>query len=412
MRFFLGSCRTYRRPHDRGTSQQVGKEPAPSRHELFERIVVHQAFAEAVEHVLRIFGLQISHQLVDRLFGQVDLQMLELALEDLPPVAGRFAHILVQGSLDLVARPGGLDKFEPLRLRLLVLAGDDLHLVAALQDVVQRHQRTVHLCPQAARADGAVDRESEVERCRPFGQAAQIAFGGEDEDLAHQQVQFELIDQVGRIHFRLFQGIAHFGDPFVHVFVRRLAGVFVFVVGRIALFGQFVHPFGADLHLHPAVFGPHHGNVQRLVAGRFRSGDPVAQAARVGVEFVRNDRVDLPGAELFLFLGAFVDDADRKTVVHLVEAHPLVDHLFVDGVDGLVASGDGVVQVFAVQHVLDLGDKTGNVRLLRLIRLAQQPDNVLVGLRLGVLEREVLHLRLDVVQPQPVCQRSVDVECF
>lgn len=188
--------------------------------------------------------------------------------------------------------------------------------------------------------------------------------------------------------------------------------MFVFVVGRIALLGQFVHPFGADLHLHPAVFGAHHGDMQGLVTGRFRGSDPVAQAARVRVEFVRNDRIDLPGAELFLFLGAFVNDTDRKTVIHLVEAHPLVDHLFVDGVDGLVAPGDGVVQVFAVQHILDLGDKTGNVRLLRLIRLAQQPDDVLVGLRLGVFEREVLHLRFDVVQPQPVRQRSVDVECF
>ena len=137
MRFFFGVGLTGRPAHDGRSAQQVGKEP-PARYELFEGRIVHQALSEAVEHILRVLGFQEGHQVVDRLFAQVYLQMFKLAFEYLAAVFGRFPHVLVQGGLYLVAGPGSLDEFQPLGFGFLVFSGDDFHLVAALQDIVQR----------------------------------------------------------------------------------------------------------------------------------------------------------------------------------------------------------------------------------------------------------------------------------
>ena len=186
----------------------------------------------------------------------------------------------------------------------------------------------------------------------------------------------------------------------------------VFVVGGVSFFGQFIHPFGADLHLDPTVFRPHHRNVQGFVPGGFWGRYPIAQAARIGVEFIRDDGIYFPRAEFFLLFVAFVDDPDGETVVYLVETHPFVDHLFVDGIDGFVAPRDGVVQVFFVQDILDHPDEPLDVFLLCLVGFLEQTDDIFVGLRFGVFEREILHFGLDIVQPQSVCQRSVDVERF
>ena len=135
MRGFFVGC-YFRRSHDRSAPEQVGEETS-SGYELFESVVVHQSFPEAVEHLLRCFGFEKGDEFVDCFFIQFDLQVAQFAGQDFLAVVGRFADIFVKCGFYLVAGARGFDEFEPLGFRFLVFAGDYLHLVAALEYVVE-----------------------------------------------------------------------------------------------------------------------------------------------------------------------------------------------------------------------------------------------------------------------------------
>ena len=82
------------------------------------------------------------------------------------------------------------------------------------------------------------------------------------------------------------------------------------------------------------------------------------------------------------------------------------------GIYRLVASGNGIVEVFAVKNVFYRTYEFFYVGFLGFVRFLEQAHYVLVGLRFGVFEREVFQFRFYIVQPQSVCQRSVYVQRF
>ena len=77
MRGFFVGC-YFRRSHDRSAPEQVGEETS-SRYELFESVVVHQSFPDAVEHLLRCFGFEKRDEFIDCFFIQFDLQVAQFA---------------------------------------------------------------------------------------------------------------------------------------------------------------------------------------------------------------------------------------------------------------------------------------------------------------------------------------------
>ena len=117
-----------------------------------------------------------------------------------PAALGVLAALALEQGADLVARAAGAHQREPVARRAaLLLGGQDLDDVAAVELVVQRHDLAVDLGADAAVPDVGVDRVGEVERGRAGGEVLDLALRREDEDLVLEQVDLERLEELGRI---------------------------------------------------------------------------------------------------------------------------------------------------------------------------------------------------------------------
>ena len=315
-----------------------------------------------------------------------------------------FGLLLAQEALDLVARLRRDDEREPVGLGRLVLLRQDLHDVAVAQRFADRHGAVVHLAARAGRAQIGVDVEGEVEQRGPFGQLAQVAVGGEDEDLARGGFGVETLRQRVR---RVLHQFAQAAEP-LFAGLRSLSHALVAPVRGDAPLGHGVHALGADLHLDPAAFG-RHGGVQRLVAVRLGDRNPVAHAVGIGRVEVRHDGVNRPAEPLLLLVRAVDDDADGEDVVDALEGHVLLVHLRPDREDRLRAALDVVFHAEAVEPLGDRHEEAGDEGAALLGALLEFRDDVLVVLRFEVFEGDVLQLALDFVETQLVGDLGVEV---
>ena len=357
--------------------------------ELGDHLEAH-ALDEAHHGTVVVVYLAVAEFSFQRLFGKVVL------------ACGHF----LQGLAYLGACLGGGDEVQPVLLGRLGGRGHHFHLVAALQQVAQGHVLAVDLGARAPASQAGVDVEGKVEHGSPLGQLEQVAFGGEHKHLVFIQLQLEAVHGL-QVVVRTLQCFAHGGEPFIQSAFPLDA--FVSPVSGQSALGNVVHALGAYLHLHPLAFGPHDGDVQRLVAVALGHGKPVAQAFRVRLVHVRHYGVHLPALLLLLFGCGVEDDADGKQVVHPLEGALLLLHLLVDGVDGLGASLDVELQSGLLQLPPYGGDEGGYVAVARGLGLVQLVLDVVVHVVLGVLQREVFQLRLQLVQSQLVGQRGVEV---
>ncbi len=202
-------------------------------------------------------------------------------------------------------------------------------------------------------------------------------------------------------------------QPFVEPVAAALDAL-VGPVGGAALFGVVIHPRGPDLHLDGHSFLRLHGRMERFVAVVTRLGDPVAEPAGVGFVFFRDQGIDLPAECLLDFMDRFAidDEAHGEQVVYLVEADLLLLHLLPDGVGTLGAGFQGVLDAFAVQLVLERVDEVPNQRFALRFRVLDLAHDLLVALRLGEFEEDVLHLALDAVHAQLVGERDIEHHGF
>jgi hypothetical protein len=104
------------------------------------------------------------------------------------------------------------------------------------------------------------------------------------------------------------------------------------------------------------------------------------------------------------------EDADAYQVVDVTELPAAHDHLLVDRVVVLRASGDGCLDVLPPQVVLDLVDHLGEVLVAGRRTLRDKPDDLVVQLGVEGGEGEVLDLPLEGVHAEPVGQRCVDLQ--
>jgi hypothetical protein len=169
---------------------------------------------------------------------------------------------------DLRARLAGARVGQPGRVGVGVGGGDDLDLVAIAQLAAQRHQVAVDAAGHAAVADVGMHRVGEVDRGRALGHREDLALGREHVDLAGEEVDLDVLEELGglaRGRLQLEQRL----QPGVRLLLQLGEGLLVFLVQPVrghAGLGDVVHLAGADLHLDRHAEGTDQGGVQALVA--------------------------------------------------------------------------------------------------------------------------------------------------
>ena len=84
-------------------------------------------------------------------------------------------------------------------------------------------------------------------------------------------------------------------------------------------------------------------------------------------------------------------------------------HLVIDRVDGFGASLDGEHKPCILQLLLQRRDERGDIRVTLGFLGCQLVRDIFIFGIVGELQRQILHLRLDLIQTQAVSQRSVQL---
>ena len=244
-----------------------------------------------------------------------------------------------------------------------------------------------------------------VEHGGTLGEFQQVALRCEDVYLVVVEVHFELVHS---LHAgRVLQHGPYVVEPVVHAALGLDA--LVSPVGCHAAFGYLVHALRPDLHLHPFLLGSQHGDVQALVAVGFRHRQPVAHALGVRGVHVGDECERLPARHLLLLARTVDDDADGEEVVDAFEGALLLLHLLPDAVYGLCTAFHVEVQSGLGQFLFHRSYKPLYIRVACRLRGVQFLLDVVVGLGLQVLQRQVFQLAFQLVESQLVGQRRIEV---
>ena len=278
-------------------------------------------------------------------------------------------------------------------------------MVAVFQHMPERHNLVVYSCPGAVVAYVGVDAVCEVEHGSPFREFHEVAFRCEHKHLVLVQVHLELVDYLQVV--LVFQSRAYAVKPFVKAAFALHA--LVTPVGRQSALGYFVHALRADLHLHPFVFRPQHGDVQAFVAVRLRHAQPVAHTLGVGLVHVGDDGEHLPALHFFHLLRRVEYYAYCEEVVHALEAALLLLHLLPDAVYALGPSLHVELEACLLQLLVYRGNEAFYVCVAALFGGVKLLLYHVVGVVLEVFQAQVLKFALQFVQAQFVRQRGVQV---
>ena len=174
---------------------------------------------------------------------------------------------------------------------------------------------------------------------------------------------------------------------------------------RDAVLSLSVHLIRADLELHRLAERPDHRGVQRLIHRELRHRDVILEPAGYRVP----SRVD--DAESRVAIANGIDQyTDPDEVVDVIKVPAAHDHLLIDAVVMLRTSANGGIDMRPAQVVLDLVDDLLELRVAFRRAFRHKADDLLVPLRIEVLERKVFEFELDGVHAKPVRQWGEDLE--
>ena len=149
--------------------------------------------------------------------------------------------------------------------------------------------------------------------------------------------------------------------------------------------------------------------MQRLVAIRLGHREPVAQALGVGLIHIGNDRIGLPALHLFQLLRTVDDDADGKQIVDALEGALLLLHLLPDGVDRLGAALNVTLDASGLNFLFYRLYEALDIGIASSLCSAKFLADMVVGIVLHILEREVFELALKLIETQLVGQRRIEI---
>ena len=193
----------------------------------------------------------------------------------------------------------------------------------------------------------------------------------------------------------------------VHLHIFLLAGLFLRSAGLLILpvrcdteLCRTVHLEGTDLDLERYTVGADDRRMQRLVHVRLRHRDVVLEAARNrGIHLMNHAerRIAVPHR--------FHDDTDRKQIIDLVDGLILVHHLTVDGEEVLHTSADLGIDARLLDMLRDLRDNVSDPGFSGFLLQVDLRREIIVDIRLEVLQRQIIHLDLDLTDTETLRER-------
>ena len=310
---------------------------------------------------------------------------------------------------DLRARLICLDNVKPVAVRPLVriLARENLTDFTGVELIGQRNNLAVHLCTGRSVADLCVNMIGKVDDGRADRQRNGIALRRHDNNVLRRNIVLDSGDKLLGIVAGLL-GFKYLPDPRNTRIHDGLAlnALLVFPVRSNTVFRIGMHFPCADLHLKRDALFAEYGGVQRLIAVRLRVGDVILEAVRDRPEHI----VDQTKHAVAFVIGRD-DHAHRVLVIDLVNGFVVYIDLFIDAVDALDAAvdlrrGDEILRLKALRDpLLDALDE----RLALLLFVVEQALDLRIGIRVKVIEREILKLLLHGCNAEPVCDRRIDV---
>ena len=115
---------------------------------------------------------------------------------------------------------------------------------------------------------------------------------------------------------------------------------------------------------------------------------------------------------LFQSLWAVDDDTDSEEVIDAFEGTLLFLHLLPYTVDALRAPFDMTVDTSGLHLLLYRFDKPIYIRVACCLCGAEFLTDMIIGIVLHILQREVFEFTLQVVESELMCQRSIEVCSF
>ena len=257
-----------------------------------------------------------------------------------------------------------------------------------------------------------MNRIREVDRAGAGRQVLDIARRGEAENVLIKQVQ------VGLDHVHEFLRVGLILLPLedlmqpVHLHIFLLAGLFLRSAGLLILpvrrdteLRRAVHLEGTDLDLERYTVGADDRRMQRLVHVRLRHRDVVLETARNrGVHLMDHAerRIAVPYG--------LHDDADREQIIDLVDGLILVHHLTIDGEEVLHTTADLGIDARLLDMLRDFRDNVFDPGFSRFLLQVNLRREIIVDVRLEVLQRQIIHLDLDLTDTETLCERGIDLK--
>ena len=253
----------------------------------------------------------------------------------------------------------------------------------------------------------------EIQCGRALWQHTHITLGRIDVYFLGKQVQLEILYEVDGIRIGVVQYLPQmFQEAIQFTLLCRYRAFLILPVRCKTLLCYLVHALCANLHLDPLTSGAHYCSMQRFITIALGHAYPVAQALCAWVVEVGDDGVDLPAIFLLFFQRRLYDHTYREEVIHLIKRYMLGLHFVPDGMYGLRPAIYLKVKVIGDQVFFYGLDKLIDVSGTVALGLFQSLCYLLVDVRLRILQRQVFHLALYLVEAQPVRQRRVDVRRF
>jgi hypothetical protein len=195
-----------------------------------------------------------------------------------------------------------------------------------------------------------VDGKGKIECRGSHRQHLYIPFRSIDIDLFGQEAGLEILEKIDGIVILCVEDFPDLLEPLIKAAFIGSAFLVFPVCGK-ALFGDLVHPPGPDLYFYPFALGTHDGGVQGFIPVRLGIAQPVTEAFRRRIIFIRYHGIDLPAIFFFFFQRGVEDHPDCKKVIDFFESNAFFAHLVPDRVDALGAAIDIEVEAAFIQLV-------------------------------------------------------------
>ena len=343
-----------------------------------------------------------------RAFFHLDLAVLELSGQHL---LGKqtFLHLrLLQCQTDLRLGTRGLHDIQPLLTGLLIGGSEYLHLITTLQLLTDRHHPSVDTSARTGITDLRMDMVGKVEHRSPHRKLMQVATRRKDKDLILVEFHLKLVHRLHAV--RTLQHVSDSSEPLVEPCLTL--HTLIAPMGSHTSLSNLVHTFRAYLHLHPFLLRTEHCDMQTLITIRLGYTKPVAQTLRIRLVHIRHYRIGLPTLHLLLFNGTVDDDTDGEEVIDTFEGTLLLLHLLPDAVDALRATLDVTVDTCCLHLLLYWFDETVDIGITGCFRLTQFFADMVVGVVLHILKREVFEFTLQLIESEFMSQRRIEISRF